>query len=99
MCPVTMCPYLGNEETGSPWTGEHNGECETSCGWYQDGHCIGGSELGEELYRELDVDESEEWPACSRADECQWQNQMPDGMPCPPRMKVMSNTEMGEAFL
>jgi len=90
-----MCPYLGLEETGSPFTGERDSDCETDCGWFQDGICIAGSDLsaafGERLEGEFDPDElaEMEWPACEYASECKWQDQAPDGVPCAPRMLLL----------
>lgn len=97
-CPATMCPYLGLEEKGSDWTGAHDSDCETECGWYddygdEDYGCMVAPELVGELVREHNDDTipNGEWPACPHEDECQWQNQLDEGVPCPPRLAVMIN--------
>jgi len=92
MCPATMCPYLGLVD-GSPWTGDEEGDCEDSCGWWHGSRCIAGNEHDAPLWGvEGPLPPEDMWPACPHADECQWQEQR-EG-PCAPRHMLM----MGETI-
>lgn len=85
---------MGAQEDGSPWTGEKGADCESECGWYGDGSCVVVGELISEFADELDGDlEDHEWPACSVEDQCKWQSQLGDDIPCPPRLALMANED------
>ena len=60
----------------------------TDCGWHQSGGCLVTGELIAELLDGREIPDGE-WPACSRSHECQWQQELPDDTPCPPRLAVM----------
>jgi hypothetical protein len=51
-CPATMCPLFASE--GSPWTGTKNAPCDgPKCGWFQDGHCMGGDAARQQIAASL----------------------------------------------
>lgn len=102
MCPATMCPYMGSEinESGSPWTGEREGECEESCGWHQGGGCLVPGDLYtmlSEMVDEMPDDEylkdEKNWVDCEYSENCQWQLQGDHDLPCPPRLAILLNID------
>lgn len=95
VCPATTCPYLGVTD-GSQWTGRQDGACHDDCGWHDDG-CLAVNDLVVALVEDADSDvttlQNDEWPACGHSADCQWQAQLDDGVPCPPRLAVMTNND------
>lgn len=96
-CPATMCPYLGLTD-GSPWTGSQQDECETSCAWWRDGHCLAGTEHDMPVMGvEGPVPPRNQWPSCPYEDSCQWQAQREGS--CAPRMMLMFGQTIEETTL
>jgi len=94
-CPSTMCPLIA--PNGSPWTKEFNTHCHgQSCGFFNKKTCDGGmfahaqveevKEFGKTFQLGTTPKFHKRKPLtyeCSRAHECQWQ-QDSKGL-CPPR--------------
>lgn len=96
VCPATMCPLMGAQEEGSPWTGERDADCESDCGWYRDDSCIVAGDLVGMILEDYPEDEQlpdvDDCVDCVHADSCKWQQQMGD-TPCPPRLAVALNQD------